>query len=211
MEYQVVIYSADAVFARMLELEFSMRGMSVCVAEQPRGDLYADVVLLDLDSAQVPAQSNYHRMIGFTRGLAMTEDETQRLCTMILHRPFDMRLLRREVLQEKEQGSDAALFPATVERQGTKPSDMIQLDQAANVLHINGYALTLTPKEAAVAACLLENRGTVVPRSVIAEAIGGSAANKTDVYVCYLRQKLETVTNIKLIKTVRGKGYLLVC
>ena len=44
----------------------------------------------------------------------------------------------------------------------------------------------------------------------LAEAIGESSSNKTEVYVCHLRQKLEKLTSVKLIRTVRNKGYLMV-
>ena len=35
MEYQVVVYSTDAVFARMLELEIGACGMTVVISEHP--------------------------------------------------------------------------------------------------------------------------------------------------------------------------------
>ena len=55
MEYQIAIYSTDTVFARMLELEFSMRGFTVLTADDPSDGHYSDVVLLDLDSSVVPS------------------------------------------------------------------------------------------------------------------------------------------------------------
>ena len=40
MNCQIAIYSGDAVFARMLELEFLTRNMSVITLEQPSGDVF---------------------------------------------------------------------------------------------------------------------------------------------------------------------------
>jgi len=53
----------------------------------------------------------------------------------------------------------------------------------------------------------LEASGEPVSRERIAEGIGESSANKVDVYICYLRRKLEQVTGLRVIRTVRGKGY----
>ena len=71
MEYQVAILSADAIFARMLELEFRMYDLYVLAAKElPRSD-YSTVVLLDLDSAIPPAAGSYEQMIGFTKNSAL--------------------------------------------------------------------------------------------------------------------------------------------
>ena len=40
--------------------------------------------------------------------------------------------------------------------------------------------------------------------------IGESAANKLEVYICYLRRKTETGDGYRLIRTVRGKGYCII-
>ncbi len=198
MQYQLVIYSADAVFARMLELEFSMRGMKTAVFDETREDLYSNIAILDLDSATPPPPECYGRMIGFTRGDTMADEDTRRACSMILRRPFEMRLLRREVLAG---GMD--------EREETERTNRIVLDVDGGILRINGREAKLTPKELLLMRALYENRENVVSREALAEAIGETGAKETDVYVCYLRRKLEKLTETRLIRTVRGKGYLL--
>lgn len=55
--------------------------------------------------------------------------------------------------------------------------------------------------------CLLEHRGESVSRDEISTVIGESSANKTEVYICFLRRKLEETFGDRIIKTVRGKGY----
>ena len=202
MNYQVVIYSSDAVFARMLELEFLARDRSVLVTEQPNDELYSDVALLDLDSASAPSPDCYGRMIGFTRGVVLADDGTRRRCSMILHRPFEMRLLRREVLGDAEMLSRT---PAEPMNRALK----ITLDQRQSVLQLEGQRVRLTPKELSVMQCLLSHRGFPVSRETLSACIGESSANKTDVYVCYLRQKLNAVFPQKVIYTVRKKGYLI--
>ena len=199
--YQIGIYSADAVFARMLTLEFQMREMTVFAAAQSQKDVYAEVVLLDLDTASPPPTECYRRMIGFTRAAALSTDEVRRQCSMILRRPFRMQMLRQEVLAELAQGGD------------TKPPaesrPHLTLHDEERTLALGEARIVLTEKELCVMQALLEARGETVSRETLSERIGESKANKTDVYICMLRQKLERVSPWKWIETVRGKGYRL--
>ena len=201
MEYQIAIYSTDTVFARMLELEFAMRGLTVLTADDPGEGHYADVVLLDLDSSVVPSPEHYRRIIGFTRGSVQSTDVSHRLCSLILHRPFEMRLLRREVLGENESFSQERFqFPRNRELR-------IRLDHAHACVSIGSKKISVSPKEMQVMQCLLEHRGESVSRDEISTVIGESSANKTEVYICFLRRKIEDTFGDRIIKTVRGKGY----
>ena len=117
---------------------------------------------------------------------------------MILHRPFQMRVLREEV----------SLIDATAEgREHKKEQASTEITLEGNTLTLDGTALTLRPKETAVMSLLLANRTGAVSRETIAQLIGESETNKTDVHICYLRRKIATVTDRPIIKTVRGKGY----
>ena len=199
MEYQLVIYSTDAVFARMLEIEFQMRGISTRVCARPSDEIRSGIALLDLDSATLPSSDSYGRMIGFTRGEGMADEDARRACSMILHRPFEMRLLRREILESSEWQSAGE----------SKREMKVLLDADRRTLRVNGTEVVLSPKEYTVAERLLSRRGETVTRAELAEVIGESETNKTDVYVCYLRRKLEGVSAEGLIRTVRGKGYMM--
>ena len=116
---------------------------------------------------------------------------------MILHRPFEMPLLRREVLGE---------FEKQTERSG----GAVRFTALKNgTIGLCGAVLELSPNEQAILSCLLTHRGEVVSRERLAELIGESAANKVDVYICYLRRKIAKITPVKLITTVRNCGYKL--
>ena len=197
MKQQIVICSKDAVFARMLELELSLHGCLVQTAEIFPQDLFAEVVLLDLDSAAAPPPECYRRMIGFTRGTAMTEDQTRRQCSMILHRPFAMYLLRREVL---------GAFDAQKEEQNTHLAPRFSRTPSGG-FSLCEKELDLSPNEQTILQALLERRGEAVSRDSLGALIGESTANKVDVYVCYLRKKLAKITPAKIIGTVRNCGY----
>lgn len=197
MRGNVLILSQDAVFARMLELELEAMRFSVQINSAPTVRKN-DLILVDLDSASIPRRTSDARIIGFTRHFDVSLLDAERRCSMILHRPFQMRLLREEV----------ALLDATAEeREEQKGAENLEITLKGNILTLGEKALTLRPKEATVMQALLANRGTAVSREQLSAIIGESSTNKTDVHVCYLRRKIATHTDRPIIKTVRGKGY----
>ena len=198
MKYQIAVFSADETFGRMLELEFFMLRKSVLRAKQTASDFYADTVLLDLDTCQMPNEQSCGRIIGLTVDSALIGESTLRKCSMIFHRPFEMRLLRQEVLADGERGQEHHLAP---EGEG------MTAEIRDTTLLLGGAEIPLTPNEARIMQLLIEHRRQVVSREDIAEVIGASEANKTDVYICYLRRKLENALGYRLIQTVRGQGY----
>jgi len=78
---------------------------------------------------------------------------------------------------------------------------------------VNNKALDLTAKEFAVLEYMTQHSGQVVTRTMLMEHIWGSdfdtLSNVIDVYIRNLRRKLEAHSKNKLIKTIRGKGYIL--
>lgn len=85
-------------------------------------------------------------------------------------------------------------------------------DKEARAIILDDAKIHLTPKEAQVFAVLYENLGKPVDRYEIEEKvwlgyIGGS--NIVDVYIGYLRRKIDSSGIAYHIATVRGTGYLL--
>jgi two-component system copper resistance phosphate regulon response regulator CusR len=76
-----------------------------------------------------------------------------------------------------------------------------------------GRELRLTAREFALLQFLLEHQGQVVSRSRIVEAVWEhdfeTFSNVVEVYVRYLRAKVDEPFQRKLIHTVRGVGYAL--
>ncbi len=199
MRGNILILCEDAIFARMLELELSMAQHSVRVNANPKTER-ADLILVDLDTAPIPASvGEGTQIVGFTRRFDVSQLDAGRRCSMILHRPFEMRILREEI---------ALMNPSTVStEQSTLSKKDVTPKLVGNTLTLGDQTLTLRPKEAAVLSVLLANRPNAVSREEIARHIGESTANKADVYVCYLRRRIATLTERPMIKTVRGKGY----
>lgn len=76
-----------------------------------------------------------------------------------------------------------------------------------------GRTIELSPKEFALLEFLLRNEGRVVTRSQILDHVWGydysPDSNLVDVYVTYLRRKVDRGHKRSLIRTVRGAGYAL--
>jgi heavy metal response regulator len=73
--------------------------------------------------------------------------------------------------------------------------------------------ITLTAKEYSLMEYFMRNPGVVITRTMIAEHVWDinfdTFTNVIDVYVNYLRNKIDKEQNKKLIHTVRGRGYIL--
>lgn len=76
-----------------------------------------------------------------------------------------------------------------------------------------GNKIELTHREFELLKVLLENRNIVISRDTLLEKVCGydyfGETNIIDVYVRYLRSKLDDVYQIKWIQTVRGVGYVI--
>ena len=89
----------------------------------------------------------------------------------------------------------------------------LELDLAARKVRRAGREIVLTSREFAVLEYLMRQAGNVVTRSMIADHVwnlsysGGS--NVVEVYINYLRRKLDQNFEPKLIHTLRGAGYSL--
>lgn len=89
----------------------------------------------------------------------------------------------------------------------------ITLDTKTQVVRRAGREVTLSAKEYALLEYLMHNQGIILSREKIENHIwnldyeGGT--NVVDVYISYLRKKLDEGREKKLIQTVRGRGYLL--
>ncbi len=76
-----------------------------------------------------------------------------------------------------------------------------------------GEKIELTAKEFSLLEYFMRNQGRVLTRTMIAEHVWDygfdTETNVIDVYVNYLRKKIDDKRQPKLIHTVRGVGYVL--
>lgn len=122
-----------------------------------------------------------------------------------LAKPFDFQelLARLRAITRRPQVAPQVLLTAAD----------LELDAARHVVKRAGQPIDLTAKEFALLEYLLRNRDRVVTRRMVLEHVwdldydGGS--NLVEVYVTYLRRKVDQQFEPKLIHTVRGVGYVL--
>lgn len=78
-------------------------------------------------------------------------------------------------------------------------------------VYYDGQQVELTHREFELLKVLLENKNIVISRDTLLEKVCGydymGETNIIDVYVRYLRSKLDDVFQVKIIQTVRGVGY----
>jgi DNA-binding response OmpR family regulator len=89
----------------------------------------------------------------------------------------------------------------------------LTLDPARRRVSRGGVVLHLTPKEYGLLEFLLHRRGDVVTKAQILDAVWDPAfdgdPNIVEVYVRYLRRKIDLPFGRRAIETVRGAGYRL--
>ncbi|MGB3064487.1 response regulator transcription factor [Sphingobacterium thalpophilum] len=89
----------------------------------------------------------------------------------------------------------------------------LKIDLEKYEVYRNGKLIDLSPKEFKLFKFLIENRGKTLSRTAILQAVWGidfdNNTNVVDVYVSYLRGKIDPDGEASLIKTVKGVGYML--
>ena len=116
---------------------------------------------------------------------------------------FDELLARLRVMTRKRSGERSNLFTI----------DDLTLDIRSKRVERGGAELKLSAKEYALLEYLIRNKGVVLSRIQIEENIWGfdyeGSSNIVDVYIRYLRRKIDKDHPVKLIHTIRGSGYVL--
>lgn len=122
-----------------------------------------------------------------------------------LTKPFDFRELMAvvRVMTRKYTDSRSAVYTIAD----------LTLDTSAKTVQRGGKSIELTAKEFALLEYMIRNKGIVLSREMIENNLwnydyeGGS--NVVDVYVGYLRKKIDSGFDTKLIRTVWGSGWVL--
>lgn len=123
-----------------------------------------------------------------------------------LTKPFAFEELLARVRALLRRGAGAAASPILAIAD-------LRLDPVTREVTRGSKRIDLTPKEYALLEFLLRRREQVLSRVVIAQHVWGvnydTFTNVIDVYVNYLRKKIDSGFEPKLIHTVRGAGYVL--
>lgn len=116
---------------------------------------------------------------------------------------FDELIARIRAMTRKSAGNSSNIFSV---------ADLV-MDTASHTVTRGGKEIALSAKEFSLLEYLLRNKGHVLSRTMIENNLwnfdysGGT--NAVDVYIRYLRKKIDDGFEPKLIHTVRGCGYVL--
>ena len=226
MEETILIIEDEANHARFIELELTYEGYKVEKAGDGRSGLILfesrpfDLVLLDI---MLPGLNGLEVL----RRIRKTSD-----CPVIL-------LTARDSVMDKVGGLDggaddyitkpfaieellarirAALRKNASRQQGAQSntpltSGELSLNVDQHTAYYQETPLELTKREFDLLKTLLENKGIVLTRETLLTQVWGynyiGETNVVDVYIGYLRNKIDDAFGIKLIHTIRGVGYVI--
>lgn len=222
---KILIVEDEANIARFLELELKHEGYEVDKAPDGRMGLQKalegnfDLILLDI---MLPGLSGIEvcrrvRMESRVPIIMLTakDDVTDKVAGLdmgaddYMTKPFAIEelLARIRVALNRKQNS-----------KGGKKAEIVQYGELT--LNLNEHSvfygqeeISLTKKEYELLECMLENKGTALSRERILKDVWDydyyGDTNVVDVYIRYLRQKIDDRFGITLIHTVRGVGYII--
>jgi two-component system response regulator ArlR len=218
---KILLVEDEAKIARFIELELAHEGYQVDKAEDGRTGLDMaraggyDLLLLDI---MLPGLNGLEVL----RRLRKTSDV-----------PVIM-LTARDAVMDKVTGLDmgaddyitkpfsieellARIRTALRKQQSTTPAQLtvgpLVMDIARHTVTVSGVNVDLTGREFSLLQTLMENKSIVLTRETLMERVWGydylGETNVVDVYIRYLRAKIDEKHSLKLIRTVRGVGYTL--
>ena len=89
----------------------------------------------------------------------------------------------------------------------------VQLDALRHTVTVNGTPVTLTSREFQLLQYMMENADIVLSRETLLSTVWGydymGETNVVDVYIRYLRQKIDEAHGVKTLHTIRGVGYVM--
>ncbi|MBE9137626.1 response regulator transcription factor [Nodosilinea sp. LEGE 07088] len=222
MGARILVVEDEEKLAKFVQLELSYEGYEVAVAHDGLSGLMAardqipDLIILDW---MMPGLSG----VEVCRRLRQTGNATP----VIL-------LTAKDDVSDRVEGLDAGaddyvVKPFSIEEllarvrahlRRTEPQDAellvfgdLTLDRRSREVHRGQRAIELTAKEFDLLDYLMTNSRQVLTRDRILEEVWGydfmGDSNIIEVYVRYLRLKLEAEGESRLIQTMRGVGYVL--
>jgi DNA-binding response OmpR family regulator len=217
--YKVLVVEDDAQIARVLRLELEREGYRVETASDGLSGLEKalkepDLIILDLMLPKMDGLEVCSRVRAKSRVPIIMLTAKDRIPDRVsgldggaddyLTKPFSIEeLLARVRARLRERNPQSNLLQAR---------DLV-MDRDRHEVQRGGKPVALTAKEYALLEYLLLHRNAVHTRDQLFNGVWGSDflgdSNLIDVYIRYLRGKIDDGFDDKLIHTVRGVGYSL--
>ena len=220
---KILIVEDEKKLARYLQLELMHEGYDIRVANDGRSAIEqheawgSDLILLDLmlpelSGIEVCRRIRQHDDVPIIM-LTAKDDVSDKV--MGLDMGADDYMTKPFAIEELLARIRVALKRHSSEREGgarVLEEGPLRLERDSRELSWNGQNVPLTKKEFDLLEYLMLNRGVAVSRSELLDKVWGYSyvgdTNVVDVYIRYLRCKLDDPFHVKLIHTVRGVGYL---
>ena len=217
---RILVAEGDAPLAEFLHQRLEQQQFSTRVvssgheAEQVASDQPCDLVILDLDLPGPDRQDilrgirsrNPDLPVVLVTGADMVEERVRGLdagADDCLAKPFvfaELAARIRAVLRRANRPARAVLQVADLE-----------LDRVSHCVRRSSQNIELSPKEFSLLEFLMRHEGQPVSRTAIVEQVWkhnfDTMTNVVDVYINYLRRKVDAGYDRALIRTVRGVGY----
>jgi DNA-binding response OmpR family regulator len=183
--------------------------------QNPYDLVITDVALPKMDGLELCKalrQSKPNLPIIMLTALGTTDDKVEGFdagADDYLVKPFEMRELLARIRALLKRAQTVAVQP-----QGdTLQYADLKLNLNTKTAERNGIAINLTPKEFKLLSYMLQHAGRVLSRTEIAEKVWDThfdtGTNFIDVYINYLRKKVDKDFEPKLIHTRPGMGFVL--
>lgn len=229
MASKILIVEDEEKIARFVELELRHEGYEVVKAQDGRTGLGLaeegglSLVLLDV---MLPELNGFEVL----RRLRKTSDVpvimlTARDAVMdkvagldggaddYITKPFAIEELLARIRLAIKKHEKTGSMAAQPEEAGMLRVGKLMMDVARYEVRYGEQPVELTHREFELLRVLLENKNIVISRETLMQKVCGydymGETNVIDVYVRYLRSKLDEVFGIKVIQTVRGVGYVI--
>lgn len=222
MERKKVILIEDEVkLARFVDLELRYEGYDVTVCHDGREGLQMvtdgnyDMILLDLMLPGLTGIEICRRVRKFSNVpiiMLTAKDETMDKVAGLdsgaddyLTKPFAIEELLARMRVAFKHAHAGGAKKVILEVQG------LEIDTDKRMVTVNGTVVDLTKKEYELLLYLVQNKNIVLSREQILNEVWGYSyigeTNVVDVYIRYLRSKIDEAFGIKYIHTIRGVGY----
>ena len=200
-KHSTFLLSDNNELGKMLSILLSIEHIELTYALKSDIIPPSSIVIIDLDTHTIPKKS-FGALIGISSTPEALSNHVISSCRKIFPRPFSFKALTEAVIDACEESlSDGA--------SNAEPIPVFKLHKEDNIVIYGKKTLRLTPSESSILALLLKKRGEIVTYGEISEAVGVSDSNKSTVFVCNLRKKLDAQVGITPICTIRQKGYMI--
>ena len=228
-EIKILLVEDEEKLARFVELELNHEGYSVTKAFTGREgyELAAneqfDLVLLDIMLPELNGMEVLRRLRRTSKVpviMLTARDETMDKVAGLdqgaddyITKPFAIEELLARIRSTLRKQSGSVSGTGKTSKDDTLSACGIVLDTKRHTVTVNGTSVELTKREFDLLHYLLLNKGVVVTRDMLMENVwdydfdGGT--NAVDVYIRFLRTKIDETFDIKVIHTVRGVGYVI--